>query len=73
MQNIEAVNGIKTHPVLSENEEVLVYKDDRIIVRHGIGNTTSTGNPELNMVVGTTEEIEAEIERLGLKTEEELF
>ena len=50
-----------------QGEEILLVHDGTyILARHGAGSMTGSGNPKAVFVVGTAQEIDAEIARLGL-------
>jgi hypothetical protein len=65
--------GDKTRQVTvtKSDEEVLVHDGKRVHVRSGEG-TTGVGDPTRTVCVGTPEEIDAEIARLGLVTAGEM-
>lgn len=51
-------------------EFLLVHDGKRVLAKHGPDAMTGSGNPDAVFVVGTKLQIEAEIARLGLKTDE---
>lgn len=51
-------------------KEVLVHDGKRVIARHGPECHTGCGNPAFVMVTGTREEIDAEIARLKLTSDD---
>ena len=63
----KAFTDIKEHPRLSKDQEVMAHDGKQIVVRHGPEATTGTGNKDYVMVMGTKDEIENEIAKLGLK------
>ena len=54
-------------------KHVLIHDGKKIIVRHGPEAHTGCGNPDYEMITGTPEEIDNEVAKLGLKTQEQVM